>query len=114
MIPYARGLSLSPGNEQLLYWSSQAADKKGTRNIAGLKSPAIDHLLSKLMKSESEEGLQSITRAMDRVLTAARFAIPIYYENVSRIAHKAEIKFPQYTPIYGDRIGFLPDVWWYE
>ncbi len=114
MVPYARGLSLSPGNEQLLYWSSQAADKKGTRNIAGLKSPAIDHLLSKLMKSESEEGLQSITRAMDRVLTAARFAIPIYYENVSRIAHKAEIKFPQYTPIYGDRIGFLPDVWWYE
>ena len=66
------------------------------------------------MKSKTETELQSITRAMDRVLTAGRYVIPIYYENVSRIAHKSEIKFPLHTPIYGDRIGFLPDVWWHQ
>ena len=114
MVPYARGLSLSPGNEQSLYWSSEAADQEGTRNIIGVKSPAIDYLLSRLMKSKTVDELQSITRAMDRVLTAGRYVIPIYYENVSRIAHKSELKFPTYTPIYGDRIGFLPDVWWYQ
>ena len=114
MIPYSRGLSLSPGNEQSLYWSSEAADKEGTRNIIGVKSLAIDYLLSRLLTSKTEDELQSITRAMDRVLTAGRYAIPIYYENVSRIAHKSEIKFPSYTPVYGDRIGFLPDVWWHQ
>ena len=114
MVPHARGLSLSPGNEQSLYWSSEAADQEGTRNIIGVKSPAIDYLLSRLMKSKTVDELQSITRAMDRVLTAGRYVIPIYYENVSRIAHKSELKFPTYTPIYGDRIGFLPDVWWYQ
>ena len=114
MVPYARGLSLSPGNEQYLYWSSEAADKEGTRNIIGVKSKALDYLLSKLIEAKSEDQLLAITRAMDRVLTAGRYVIPIYYENVSRIAHKARLKFPLYTPIYGDRIGFLPDVWWHE
>ena len=30
MVPYARDLSLSPGNEQFLYWSSEVADNDGT------------------------------------------------------------------------------------
>ncbi len=114
MVPYARGLSLSPGNEQYLYWSSEVADKEGTRNIIGVKSKALDYLLSQLIEAKSEDQLFAITRAMDRVLTAGRYVIPIYYENVSRIAHNANLKFPKYTPIYGDRIGFLPDVWWHE
>lgn len=112
MTPYSRGLSLSPGNEQFLYWGSEMADNKGTRNLIGIKSLAMDYLLLKLMSSKSMTELQSITRAMDRLLTAGRFVIPIYYENVSRIAHKADLHFPDHTPIYGDRIGFLPDVWW--
>ena len=114
MTPYSRGLSLSPGNEQFLYWSSEMADNKGTRNLIGVKSEAMDYLLSKLLSSRSMQELESITRAMDRLLTAGRFVIPIYYENVSRIAHKENLRFPNYTPIYGDRIGFLPDVWWKE
>jgi peptide/nickel transport system substrate-binding protein len=24
------------------------------------------------------------------------------------------LKFPENTPIYGDRIGWMPDVWWFE
>ena len=114
MVPYSRGLSLSPGNEQYLYWSSEVTDNEGTRNIIGIKSKALDYLLAQLVEAKSEDQLFAITRAMDRVLTAGRYVIPIYYENVSRIAHKSELKFPKYTPIYGDRIGFLPDVWWQE
>ena len=114
MVPYARGLSLSPGNEQYLYWSSDVADNEGTRNIIGVKSKALDYLLSKLIEVKSEDQLFAITRAMDRVLTAGRYVIPIYYEHVSRIAHKSDLRFPAHTPIYGDRIGFLPDVWWHE
>ena len=114
MTPYSRGLSLSPGNEQFLYWGSEMADNEGTRNLIGVKSAAMDYLLSKLMSSKSMNQLKTVTRGMDRLLTAGRYVIPIYYENVSRIAHKANLRFPKHTPIYGDRIGFLPDVWWKE
>ena len=112
MIPYARGLSLSPGNEQYLYWGSEMADNEGTRNIIGVKSEIVDHLLDRLMAAKSESELHTVTRALDRVLTAGRYVIPIYFENVSRIAHRSDLRFPKYTPVYGDRIGFMPDVWW--
>mgnify|MGYP003694279671 CR=1 FL=1 len=37
--------SLSPGNEQREFWGSQAADMAGSRNIIGIKNPAIDKLI---------------------------------------------------------------------
>ena len=114
MAPYSRDLSLSPGNEQYLYWSSEYADVEGTRNLMGIKSPTMDNLLNKIMKSSSLRELQSITRAMDRLLMAGRYVIPIYHNGPSRIAHKSNLKYPDKTPLYGDRIGFFPDVWWKE
>ena len=114
MTPYRRDLSLSPGNEQKLYWSSQMADVDGTRNLMGVKSAALDALIDGLVHAKSQDDVQTITRAMDRVLMAGRYVIPIYHDGVSRIAHKANLKYPDYLPLYGDRIGFLPDVWWAE
>jgi peptide/nickel transport system substrate-binding protein len=40
--------------------------------------------------------------------------IPFWYSNVSRMAHKKELHYPARLPIYGDWLGFLPDVWWYQ
>ena len=114
MMPFARDLSLSPGNEQILYWSSENADLEGTRNMMGVKSVALDAMLDRIMTSKTLEELNSITRAMDRILTAGRFVIPIYTDGPSRIAHKSNLKKPSYIPIYGDRIGYFPDVWWHE
>ena len=114
MTPYRRDLSLSPGNEQKLYWSSEMADVDGTRNLMGVKSAALDSLIEGLVHAKSHDDVQTITRAMDRVLMAGRYVIPIYHDGVSRIAHKANLKYPDHLPLYGDRIGFLPDVWWVE
>ena len=114
MTPYRRDLSLSPGNEQKLYWSSEMANVDGTRNLMGVKSAALDGLIEGLVHAKSHDDVQTITRAMDRVLMAGRYVIPIYHDGVSRIAHKANLKYPDHLPLYGDRIGFLPDVWWVE
>jgi peptide/nickel transport system substrate-binding protein len=43
---------------------------------------------------------------------AGRYVIPIYHNGPSRIAHKSNLRYPSKTPLYGDRIGFFPDVWW--
>jgi peptide/nickel transport system substrate-binding protein len=114
MMPFARDLSLSPGNEQFLYWSSDNAELEGTRNMMGVKSDALDVMLDRIMTAKSLDELNAITRAMDRILTAGRFVIPIYHDGPSRIAHKSTLKRPENTPIYGDRIGYFPDVWWHQ
>src|SRR6185436_5820069 len=41
--------SLSPGNEQREFWCSQAADMAGSRNIIGIKNPAVDKLIERVI-----------------------------------------------------------------
>ena len=43
--------SLSPGNEQIFYWGSAAADQDGTRNYMGVKSPAIDAMIAAMLRA---------------------------------------------------------------
>ncbi len=114
MTPFRRALSLSPGNEQRLYWGSDGANTPGTRNLMGVASPAVDGMIDAMLASESREDFVAATRALDRVLTAGRYVIPIWSFDVGRIAHAAELKYPDTLPIYGDGPQYMPDVWWYE
>jgi peptide/nickel transport system substrate-binding protein len=115
MTPYRRGLSLSPGNEQVAYWGSEAADQEGSRNWMGMKSPAADAMIQALLSAQTRDGFLAATRALDRVLTSGRYVIPVQDKYaVSRIAHARQLTFPDYVPIYGDWLGFQPDVWWWQ
>ncbi len=111
---FRRGLSLSPGNEQYLYWGAENADSPGGRNLMGVRSEAIDGLINLLLTSESGDDFLAATRALDRVLTSGRYVIPIYQWNISRIAHSTNLHYPETLPIFGDWPGWQPDVWWYE
>jgi peptide/nickel transport system substrate-binding protein len=114
MMPFRRDLSLSPGNEQRLYWGAAGAGTPGTRNVMGMQVPAADAMIDHMLNTYSRDEFIAATRALDRVLMAGRYVIPIWTTNVDRIAHRTQLKFPENTPIYGDRIGWMPDVWWFE
>lgn len=114
MTNFRRGLSLSPGNEQKGYWGSEAATTEGSRNIIGIQSKAVDTLIDTMLSSASKDDFLAATRALDRVLTSGRYVIPIYQWNISRVAHTKELKYPETLPIYGDWIGWQPDVWYWE
>ncbi|WP_083445162.1 extracellular solute-binding protein [Ruegeria sp. 6PALISEP08] len=114
MTPFRRALSLSPGNEQRFYWGSEFVDTPGTRNLMGVSSPAVDAMIDAMLASETREDFTTATRALDRVLTAGRYVIPIWSFDVGRIAHARELKFPDTLPIYGDGPQYMPEVWWYE
>ena len=53
--------TLSPGNEQIYYWGSEAADWQGSRNYAGIRSPAVDALAESLAAAVDRDDL--VTRA---------------------------------------------------
>lgn len=114
MTYFRRGLSLSPGNEQYLYWGSENADTPGGRNLMGVKSEAVDAMIDRLLTSQSQDDFRAATRALDRLLTSGRYAIPIYQWNISRIAHDKRLHYPDTMPIFGDWPGWQPDVWWWE
>lgn len=114
MTYYRVGLSLSPGNEQFNYFGAAAADQPGGRNVMGVQSPAVDAMINRLLTSQSQDDFVAAVRALDRILTAGRYVIPIYQWNISRIAHASNLRFPENLPIFGDWPGWQPDVWWYE
>jgi ABC-type oligopeptide transport system substrate-binding subunit len=62
------GESLSPGDEQRIYWGPQAADQPGSKNTIGIKNPAVDSLIDRVIYAKDRADLVAATKALDRVL----------------------------------------------
>lgn len=115
MAYYLRPASLSPGNELNLYFGAEGVEQPGTRNWMGMDSPAMEAMIRAILTSETTEDFTAAAKAMDRVLMAGRYVIPIWYAPVSRLAHDKHLHYAKdKVPMWGDYIGFLPDIWWYE
>ncbi|WP_188671382.1 extracellular solute-binding protein [Neptunicoccus cionae] len=114
MVHFTRYMSLSPGNEQRLYWGRDGVNTPGTRNYMGMDSAAADAMIDTMLETRDAEVFNAAVRALDRVLTTGRYVIPIWYNPVSFLAHDAKLHYPERLPVYGDWTGFLPDVWWYQ
>ncbi|MGI3167516.1 extracellular solute-binding protein [Pseudooceanicola sp. C21-150M6] len=113
MTDIRRQFSLSPGNDQRTYWGTGTADRPGSRNLMGVTSPAIDAMIDAMIDARSTEDFTAATRALDRLLTAGRYVIPIHSFDTGRIAHVKELTYREdAVPLYGDSVYFLPEVWW--
>ncbi|WP_281967849.1 extracellular solute-binding protein [Roseovarius nanhaiticus] len=108
-----RSLSLSPGAEQYFYWGAEGADQPGSRNLMGMNSPAAEAMIRAMLAATEHEDFVTAVRALDRVLISGRYVIPIHQYSEGRIAHDARLTYPKdRLPLYGDGVGFLPEVWW--
>lgn len=114
MTYYRRALSLSPGNEQRLYWGADGVNKPGTRNYMGMDVPAAEAMIDQMLSATNQADYVAAVKALDRILTTGRYVIPLWHSVVSRLAHKSDLHFPATLPMYGDWTGFVPDVWWFD
>ena len=110
MIVHVFGQSVSPGNEQRDYWGSAAADREGSRNVIGVKDPAIDELIEALIASPDREILVYRTRALDRVLQWNHLMIPMFHGKNDRLAYWNRFGRPAKIPKY----GVTTSVWWID
>ncbi|MEZ5871510.1 MAG: extracellular solute-binding protein [Nitratireductor sp.] len=92
--------SLSPGNEQREYWSSQTADKPGGRNYAGIKDPVIDELVERIIAAPDRAELVALTRALDRILLNGYYAIPMWHNPQAWFSWWRKMQFPPTQPLY--------------
>jgi microcin C transport system substrate-binding protein len=103
--------SNSPGNEQRNFWGSAAADTHGSMNSIGIKNPAIDKLIDKIIFAANREELVAATRALDRVLLWNYYVIPQWHSPFDRIAvwdmFGRPDKLPEQSP------SFMR-VWWLD
>ena len=103
--------SLSPGNEQRDFWGSAAASKEGSHNLIGIKNPAIDTLIEKIVLAKDRADLVAATRALDRVLLWNHYVVPQWRAPFDRIAIWDTFGRPARLPT--QTAAFL-QVWWYD
>ncbi len=104
------GVSLSPGNEQWIYWGSEAADAQGSRNYAGLGSPVLDAVIAALSDARTADELRAAARALDRVLMWGRHVLALYHRTEDHVAYWSSLKRPPRSVLYGTDIW----AWWHE
>lgn len=106
-------MSATPGDSLRAYFSSQAAATKGSYNLAGVASPAIDALVEKAMSAETRVDLTNACRALDRVFRAGRYWVPQWYRTTHPIAYWDLFAHPEKPPRYAQGVG-APENWWYD
>jgi microcin C transport system substrate-binding protein len=102
--------SLSPGNEQNDYFSSEAAGTPGSRNLAGIRDPVVDRLIELVIAAPDRAALVARTRALDRVLLWGHYVIPHYHLGAFRVAYWNRFGRPAVSPKY--ELGL--DTWWVD
>jgi microcin C transport system substrate-binding protein len=106
------GQSLSPGNEQRDFWSTQAADRPGSRNLIGIKNPAVDVMIERVIFSKDRDELVAATKALDRVLLWNFYVVPQWTYGKQRTARWDRFGHPENMPKYG--AAAFPTVWWWD
>lgn len=99
-----------PGASLQQFFGSETADIS-TRNLMGLKSPAVDALIDHIIAATSQEELETAVSALDRVLRAERFWIPQWFKDQHTIAYYDKFEHPDPLPPFA--LGHL-DFWWYN
>jgi len=110
MMVVSFGQSLSPGNEQESFFGSAMAERPGSRNVLGVKSPVVDALIRHIVLAKDREDLVAATRALDRVLLWSFYVIPQWYLPYDRLAYWNRFGMPKTITIRGTDTW----TWWID
>ncbi len=112
IITFAWGQSLLPGNEQRGYWGSAAADQTGSDNVMGIKNPAVDEMIEKIIYAKTRDDLVAAARALDRILLWNNYVVPQWSYSKLRTARWNRFSHPETMPKYG--MSAFPVLWWWD
>jgi peptide/nickel transport system substrate-binding protein len=105
---WSYGVSASPGTEQPNRFSSQAAEREGSLNYAGVRSPAVDAMLEAMRKAATRDEFVAAVRALDRALLSGFYVLPLYYAPERWMARQSSLQRGDPQPRF--EINF--ESWW--
>jgi microcin C transport system substrate-binding protein len=103
--------ALTPGDDLRVVYGSEAGAAPGSRNIAGIADPAVDALIEKIGRAASRHELDIACRALDRVLRAGRYWVPMWYKDKALLAYWDMFSRPQTQPKFANG---APNTWWFD
>jgi len=106
------GSSQTPGNELVERFSSRSANQKGSDNLAGVRDPAVDALIGRVLRSGTREELVTASRALDRVLRNGWYLVPHFHVARHRVAYRKSLEHPETLPLYYSASNWVVKTWW--
>ncbi|KAB0267590.1 extracellular solute-binding protein [Microvirga brassicacearum] len=101
----------TPGDSLRIVYGSQAAKTPGSRNIAGIADPAVDALVERIANAKTRQELVVACRALDRVLRAGLYWVPMWYKANDWLAYWDELDRPATKP---ELSSGAPATWWHD
>ncbi|KAA2236975.1 extracellular solute-binding protein [Salinarimonas soli] len=110
VVQWTWAASLSPGNEQRNRWSPAAAERSGSLNYAGVREPAVDRVIDAMLAAETRAAFVDAVRALDRLLLAGFYVVPLFNLPDQWLAFDAGLRKPVHRPL----LGVPVELWWRE
>ncbi|ABM59523.1 extracellular solute-binding protein, family 5 [Verminephrobacter eiseniae EF01-2] len=103
----------NPGQAMQELFGSQRVDVEGAANYAGVRSPAVDALVTALTRARSLAELLPVCRALDRVIMHSHYLIPQWRLASHRIVYNQKrLAYQRPMPPYADAQAWLMFAWW--
>ena len=112
IISFSWGEKQLPGNELRGYFGSEAADQSGSDNVVGIKNPAVDAIIERVVMAKSYDDLAAAAKALDRILLWNNYVVPQWSFNKLRTARWDRFSHPDPLPKYGT--SAFPSLWWWD
>jgi microcin C transport system substrate-binding protein len=81
-------------------YGSKAADEKGSNNLRGVKSEAVDALLEAMQRATTLDEFRAACRAFDRVAMWSHWQIPELYADYEPLSYWDKFGIPAVRPKY--------------
>ncbi len=102
----------NPGQEYFDLFGSKAADIESSGNFAGVKSPAVDALIGKMVAAKTKADLLPACHALERVIAHSHYLIPQWTNGTYRMAYTARLGKPAQMPPYAAAETWAISTWW--
>ena len=103
----------NPGQEFADLFGSKAADQEDSGNHTGIRSPAVDALITDMVRAKSLAQLLPACRALDRVIAHSYLLVPQWSASSHRMAYNAwRLDKPAHMPPYAQGESWAIDTWW--
>jgi microcin C transport system substrate-binding protein len=109
----AYGGTHNPGPEYADLFGSVAADTEDSGNMAGVKSPAVDALIARMVGADTRPDFLDACRALDRAIMHSHYLVPQWSASTHRMVYNARrLQRPATMPPYATGENWAIDTWW--
>ena len=110
LVNHTFSMGFEPGIGLRQWYASETAEDR-SRNLMGLRDPAVDRLVTHVIEARTLEEMTTAVHALDRVLRSIGFWVPQWFKDTYWVAYYDMYRHPETLPPYA--LGET-SFWWYD